>query len=34
LTAGSVYIQFRVRGGEKGGNKEALELNDWKVEVK
>ena len=35
LTAGTVYIQFRVRGaGEKTSDKDALELNDWKVEVK
>jgi len=35
LTAGSVYIQFRVHTtGEKGSNKEVLELNDWKIEAK
>ncbi len=34
LTAGTVYIQFRVRtAGEKTSDKDALELNDWKVEV-
>lgn len=35
LTAGTVYIQFRVRGaGEKTNDKDVLELNDWKVDVK
>jgi hypothetical protein len=35
LTAGTVYIQFRVRpAGEKTSDKDTLELNDWKVEVK
>jgi hypothetical protein len=34
LTAGTVYIQFRVHSAGAKDHKDALELNDWKVEVK